>query len=610
MCGIAGWVDFERDLSRQDACLGEMTAALAPRGPDDSGLWLSRHAAIGHRRLAVIDIAGGKQPMAAARVPGGGEIVLTYSGEVYNFRRLRSELEARGHRLRTRSDTEVVLHAYLEWGASAVERMVGIFAFAVWDTDQRQLLLVRDRLGVKPLYYHRYPGGLLFGSEPKAILANPLFTARMSEHSLPMLLNPRLTPAGQTPLLDLAEVRPGHVARLTPSGFAETPYWTLEAREHTDDLDKTVSTVRELVEQIVAEQLVADVPLGTLLSGGLDSSVVAALAAESRRENGAEPLATYSVDFAGADDDFRPTVLRPERDGPYAALTAAHIGSVHRDIVVDDERMRAALPTARRARDLPSLGQLDASMLELFRAVRQTSTVALSGEAADEVFGGYPWFFHDEAVWADTFPWLGDSVRLTDFLAPDIQARIKPGEQEQDLYRSLLAGMSRLPGESGLTARMREALYLSMQGPLAVLLDRKDRMSMAVGLEVRVPFCDHRLLEYAWNVPWEMKTADGREKSLLRMAFADRLPPPVLQRPKSAYPATFSPGYAADVISGIRALAADPDSPMAGLLDRRRIEDAIAAAGRPTLVFANPAHVLTPLLEVDLWMREVGVSVC
>jgi len=610
MCGIAGWVDFERDLSGQGACLGEMTAALAPRGPDDSGLWLSRHAAVGHRRLAVIDIAGGAQPMAATRSPGGGEIVLTYSGEVYNFRQLRTELEARGHDLRTRSDTEVVLHAYLEWGASAVERMVGIFAFAVWDTDQRQLLLVRDRLGVKPLYYHRYPGGLLFGSEPKAILANPLFTARMSEQSLPMLLNPRLTPAGRTPLLDLAEVRPGHVVRLTPSGLAETRYWALEAREHTDDLDKTVSTVRELVEQIVAEQMVADVPLGTLLSGGLDSSVVAALAAEFRRENGAEPLATYSVDFAGADTDFRPTVLRPERDGPYAALAAAHIGSVHREVVVSDERMRAALPAARRARDLPSLGQLDASMLELFGAVRQTSTVALSGEAADEVFGGYPWFFHDEAVWADTFPWLGDAVRLTDFLAPDVRSRIKPRDQEQDLYRSLLAGMSGLPGETGLTARMREALYLSMQGPLAVLLDRKDRMSMAVGLEVRVPFCDHRLVEYVWNVPWEMKTADGREKSLLRMAFADRLPTPVLERPKSAYPATFSPDYASEVISGIRALAADPRSPLAGLLDRRGIEDAIAAADRPTLVFANPAHVLTPLLEVDLWMRELGVTVC
>ncbi|MFD5514950.1 asparagine synthase (glutamine-hydrolyzing) [Streptomyces sp. NPDC127066] len=610
MCGIAGWVDFTRDLSTEGACLARMTGGLAPRGPDGEGVWLSPHAAVGHRRLAVIDIAGGAQPMATTRSPDGGQIVLTYSGEIYNFRELRSELLARGHRLHTRSDTEVVLHAYLEWGAAAVERMAGMFAFAVWDTDRRQLLLVRDRLGVKPLYYHRYPGGMLFGSEPKVILANPLFTARMSEHSLPMAFNSRLAAPGTTPLLGLSEVRPGHVLRFTPDDFAESRYWALEGHEHTDDLDKTVATVRELLEQIVAEQLVSDVPLGTLLSGGLDSSVVAALAAESRRETGSAPLATYSVDFANADSDFRPTTLRPDRDGPYAALTAAHIGADHHEVIVDDERMRAGLPVARGARDLPSLGQFDASMLELFRSVRETSTVALSGEAADEVFGGYPWFHRPDAVWADTFPWMGDGVRLTDFLAPDVQARIGPREQERDLYRTLLAEVTPVPGESRLSTRMRQALYLSLQAPLCLLLDRKDRMSMAVGLEVRVPYCDHRLVEYVWNVPWEMKTADGREKSLLRMAFADRLPPAVLDRPKCAYPASFSPVYAAGVIAGVRALAGDPDSPLAPVLDRQRIEDVIAAADRPTLTHANHAHVLIPLLEVDRWMRDLGVTLC
>lgn len=610
MCGIAGWVDFTRDLSAEGACLGEMTGGLAPRGPDGEGVWLSRHAAVGHRRLAVIDIAGGKQPMVTTRSPGGGQIVLTYSGEIYNFRELRAELVARGHRMRTQSDTEVVLRSYVEWGAAAVERMVGIFAFAVWDTDRRQLLLVRDRLGVKPLYYHRYAGGLLFGSEPKAILANPLFTARMSEQSLPMLFNARLTPSGATPLLGLAEVRPGHVLRFTPGEFAESRYWALHGEEHTDDLDKTVSTVRELLERIVAEQLVSDVPLGTLLSGGLDSSVVAALAAETLRENGSGPLSTYSVDFAGAESDFRPTALRPDRDSPYAKLTAAHIGADHHEVIVDDERMLSALPIARHARDLPSLGQFDASMLELFRSVRETSTVALSGEAADEVFGGYPWFRHPDAVWADTFPWMGDGVRLTDFVAPDVRARIAPREQEQDLYRTLLAEVPGLPGETKLNARMREVLYLSMQAPLSLLLDRKDRMSMAVGLEVRVPYCDHRLIEYVWNVPWEMKTADGREKSLLRLAFGDRLPPAVLDRPKSAYPASFSPGYAAQVISGVRALAGDPASPLAGVLDGQRIEDMISAADRPTMTHANHAHILIPLLEVDLWMRELGVTLC
>lgn len=605
MCGIAGWVDFTRDLSTESVLVAAMTERLRSRGPDSSGTWLSRRAALGQRRLAVIDPAGGRQPMVTTRSPHGAPIVLTYSGEVYNFRQLRSQLVLRGHRFHTRSDTEVVLRSYVEWGIAAVDRMRGMFAFAVWDGDRRELLLVRDRMGVKPLYYHRYPGGLLFGSEPKAILANPLFTARMSEQALPMLFNSRLTPPGETPLLGLAEVRPGHVVRLTEQDCVESRYWSLASHAHTDDLSRTVDTVRGLLTEIVTEQLVADVPLCVLLSGGLDSSVAAALAGENLKS-----LRTFSVDFAGAGADFRPTTLRPERDSPYARLAASHLGTDHHEVVVDDERLLAALPLARRARDLPSLGQFDASMLELFRAVRETSTVALSGEAADEVFGGYPWFHDQDAVWSDTFPWLGDGLRLTDYLTPDAKARIRPREQERDLYKTLLAEVPRLAGESAPQARMREALYLSMQAPLGLLLDRADRLSMAVGLEVRVPFCDHRLVEYMWNVPWAVKTADGREKSLLRMAFADRLPREVLTRRKSAYPASFSPGYAATVVAGVRALARDHDSPLADVLDARQIEELVTAADRPSMVHANHAHVLIPLLEADKWLRELRVTMC
>jgi asparagine synthase (glutamine-hydrolysing) len=577
---------------------------LRLRGPDAAGVWLSPHAAIGHRRLVVLDPDGGQQPMTATRAEGLPPVVLTYSGELYNYRDLRRELTSRGHRFTTRSDTEVVLRAYLEWGAGLVDRLAGMYAFGIWDAQREELLLVRDRLGVKPLYYHPRPSGILFGSEPKAILANPLFRARMPVEALPVLLNPRLAMPGETPLSGLRQVPPGHLVRVDRSGVHETPYWRLVSHEHTDDEPTTITTVRELLRHIVSEQLAADVPRCVLLSGGLDSSAITALAAAQLPGS----LSSYSMDFSGADTDFRPTPLRPEQDSPFARLAARHVGTEHTEVVLDPARLHDAVPAALAARDLPSLGQFDASMYLLFEKIRERFTVALSGEAADEVFGGYPWFFAPETVWSDTFPWLGNGPRLTDCLAPDIRARVRPHDDEHDRYATLLARVPRFDGETGLEARMREVLYLSLQGPLTYLLDRKDRMSMAVGLEVRVPFCDHRLLEYVWNVPWKMKTADGREKSLLRSAVADLLPAEVLQRRKSAYPATFAPAYGEQVLTELDSLLSSPDSALAGLLDVAAVRRLTRQRG-PMMAVADTAHLLLPLIETDRWMRAYGVVV-
>ncbi|MEN8656121.1 asparagine synthase (glutamine-hydrolyzing) [Streptomyces sp. 21So2-11] len=603
MCGIAGWIDFSRDLTLERQTVEAMTGSLYRRGPDSEGVWLAPHVALGHRRLAIVDLEGGKQPMVALRRSPEGPVVLTYSGEVYNFRELRAQLIARGHHFETVSDTEVVLHAYLEWGAAFVDHLTGMFALAIWDAGREELLLVRDRLGVKPLYYHVYGGGLLFGSEPKAILANPLFTARTSEDKLPILFNPRLSMPGETPFTDLRQVQPGHLVRFARSGAHETPYWRLVSREHHDDAATTVARVREILEDVVRHQLVADVELCCLLSGGLDSSVITALAAAHHPRR----LRSFSVDFEGAEDDFRATALRPERDTPFALSAAAHLRVDHTAITLDPEALSTVVPEILLARDLPSLGQFDSSMYLLFQAIRERSTVALSGEAADEVFGGYPWFFDHATVWGDTFPWLGNSPRLTDCLAPDARARIRPDDDERDRYATLRARVPRLTGESGRQARMREVLYLSLQGPLVYLLDRKDRMSMAVGLEVRVPFCDHKLLEYVWNVPWKMKMADGREKSLLRAAAADLLPGEVLRRRKSAYPATFSPAHAKSVRAALDAVLDDRDSPLSGLLDIPKVRELAASQGE-MMTMADNLHLLLPLIEVDRWMRSYNVS--
>ncbi|MGN9764792.1 asparagine synthase (glutamine-hydrolyzing) [Micromonospora sp. SD12] len=606
MCGIVGWLDFTRDLGEDVELIREMTGTMRQRGPDDHGVWVDRHVALGHRRLAIIDLVGGRQPMVAP----DAATVLTYSGEVYNFRELRAELQRRGHVFVERSDTEVVLHAYREWGPACAERLVGMFAFAVWDAPRQQLVLIRDRLGIKPLFYAPLPHGVLFASEPKAIFANPVFRPSVDEAMLPVLLNRRLALPGQTPLRGLHEVEPGHVVTVDRAGVRQECYWRLTTDPHTDDLPTTVGNVRDLLHEVVHQQLVADVPIATLLSGGLDSTATTAIAARAFAARGEGRLATFSVDFPEDEASFRPTVLRPERDAPYVGIASERIGTDHTVVALSSAAVADARPLAMRAMDRPISGQFDASMYLLFAGVRERTDarVLLSGEAADEVFGGYPWFHDPATLSADTFPWLGDAPRLWECLAPDVLRRIRPDELERDHYRRLCAAVPRLPGEDPAEARVREALYLSLQGPLSVLLERKDRLSMASGLEVRVPFCDHRLLQYVWNTPWSMKKADGREKSLLRMAVADLVPEEVLRRRKSAYPAMHDPGYDAAVLGAVNKLVVDETSPLHGLFDPDRVR-ALIESGNRTMTHVNAAHLVLPLLEIDTWMRAYGIGV-
>lgn len=405
MCGIAGWVAFDQDLTARQEVLAAMTETMACRGPDAGGVWVTTHAGLGHRRLAVIDIEGDTQPMTVEQ-DGRPLVTLTYSGEVYNHLELRTELAAYGHRFRTHSDTEVVLHAYLRWGVDFATHLNGMFAFALWDARSEELLLVRDRMGVKPLYYHRTADGVLFGSEPKAILAHPSVDPVVDLDGLRELLTLVRTP-GHAVYRGMAEVRPGHLLRIRREGLTDHQYWALEAREHTDDLATTIGTVRELLDDIVRRQLISDVPLCSLLSGGLDSSAVTALAARGLAAAGKGPVRSFSVDFVGQTENFRPDEFRPTPDSPFAHLLAEHVAAEHRDIVLDaaalaDPRHREAV---LRAADLPTgLGDMDTSLYLLFREIRRHSTVALSGESADELFGGYAWFHQRESVYGGTFP--------------------------------------------------------------------------------------------------------------------------------------------------------------------------------------------------------------
>ncbi|MFJ7071221.1 asparagine synthase (glutamine-hydrolyzing) [Streptomyces sp. NPDC098781] len=597
MCGITGWVSFHQDARTQAPVIEAMTATLAPRGPDAGGVWLGERAAIGHRRLAVIDLAGGAQPMTDPL----GQLVLSYSGEIYNHHELRARLRRSGHEFRTRSDTEVVLRAYAEWGEAVAEHLDGMFAFAVWDERAQRLLLVRDRLGVKPLYWAAVDGGLAFASEPKALFAHPEIRPRVDADGLreaySLLFN-----TGPTVWSGVREVEPGGVLALDRDGVRERRYWRLEPGAHPDDRDATVAHVHDLVSTAARGQLEADVPLCSLLSGGIDSTVLTALLADELRlrEGPHARIRSYAVDYSDQAERFTGDVLRTGHDTPYATEAGAFIGTDHSTVVLDplallDPEHRRAVVAAR---DSPiGVGDMDTSLYLLFGEIRRHSTVALSGEAADEVFGGYPWFHDPEALAADTFPWLlvtGDEAAMP--LNPELDLRI--GEFRDDTYRSALAAVPHLDGETPAEHRQREMQHLSLTRWLRQLLHRKDRLSMAQGLEVRVPYCDHRLVEYAFAVPWSLKNFDGREKSLLRAASTGLAPDSVLRRPKNHYPATHHPDYN----RGLQNLAREAltDDTVRSLADETRIKPCLDTA--PDRLRWGHRLRLERVVDLALWL--------
>ena len=619
MCGICGWVDFERDLGQGAAqrVLADMTATMACRGPDDEGTYVDTHAALGHRRLAVIDLPGGHQPMTVAEKGRADAAALVYSGETYNFRELRERLVLIGHRFATSSDTEVVLQAHRQWGRrdprDAVRELNGMFAYALWDAAIQELVLVRDRLGIKPLYYYPTARGVLFGSEPKAVLANPVAERVLDADGLRRALGFVADPRHAV-FRGLHEVPPGHVVRVSRDGISQQRYWGLADTGHTDDVPTTVRHVRDLLEDTARRQLIADVPLCTLLSGGLDSSALTALAARQSSDR----VRSFAVDFTGYTENFTADDLRGTPDAPYVQDVAAHVGTDHTDITLSTQQLmdpdvRAA---TLHARDLPSgIGDMDTSLYLLFHSIRAQSTVALSGESADEVFGGYRDFHDPDTVAADTFPWLAGRMMNRDPADPglwdaDLVKELDLPGYYEDQYRTALAEVPELTGSAAADPherRMRQICYLYLTRFLPLLLDRKDRMSMAVGLEVRVPFCDHRLVEYVFGTPWAHKTFDGREKSLLRAATADLLPESVVQRVKSPYPSTQDARYEQVLRRQVAALL-ESSSPVLPLLDSDAIRERLATPAEVRAGMAARMR-LEQVLAFDAWLRDYRVTV-
>lgn len=619
MCGIAGMVSFTVDLTDRDDLAVPMSASMAPRGPDQEGRWSDCHALFTFRRNAVIDLARGSQPMVAEDGVHGVCAVLDYTGEIFNAEELRNELAGRGHTFRTHSDTEVVLEAYRAWGAGCAERLRGMFAFAVWDAAQERLVLIRDRFGIYPLYYAEVKDGLLFGSEPKALFASRLCTPVVDRTGLRELFGFTPTP-GLSAFRGVYEVIPGEVVGYDRQGLRRYRYWRLPAREHTDDYATTMATVRDQLEEIIHGQLVSDVPMSLMLSGGLDSSIMCAIATACGGRRAAAPgepatdgkLRTFSADFAYNLSRFQTNEWNPTPDGPFAHLVSKRFGTDHHElrVSVEDSTDRAEQLAVLAAMDRP-VGRLDmyVAMHRLYAMVKEASTVTLVGDGSDEVFGGYAWFHDPERVNSATFPWFGDSYPL-DLLAQLLDRQLLeqldlPG-YVRDRYTEALAEVPYVDGESAHERRMREITYLHVTRYLRIINDRKDRMGMAVALEGRVPFLDHHLVEYAFNVPWSMRSPNGREKGLLREAFADVLPADVIDRRKSPFPRIQDPAYGETLREQLRELMNGGSSPVGDLLDPARLKTVLT---EPPAIQSPVTRVSTEMaIMLDLWVREHKVT--
>ena len=611
MCGITGWIDWKADLTRERRTLEAMTAALANRGPDATGIHRTQHAGLGHRRLTIIDPEGGAQPMT--RRYGDRTYTIVYNGELYNTAEVRRELETRGHTFFTRSDTEVLLVSYIEWGPACVEQLNGIFAFGVWEEHQQRLYLARDRMGVKPLFYAQRGGALLFASELKSLLANPLVRPEVDSEGLSevLFLGPSRTP-GHGVFRGVSELRPGYWLLHDQNQTRLHQYWALESRPHTDDLETTVATVRDLVTDAVRRQLVSDVPIGTLLSGGLDSSVITALAAGEFRAAG-RPLQTWTIDYRDNDQYFQASAFQPDSDAYWARRVNDLLETEPHEVVIDTPELVESLKTAVTARDLPGMADVDSSLYLFCKAIKRELTVVLSGECADEVFGGYPWFRQPEALESDTFPWVRLLPERTALLHPALRSRLDPVSYVADRYHQTVAEVPRLHGEDPVESRRRTMFYLNLNWFMATLLDRKDRMSMAAGLEARVPFCDHRIVEYVWNIPWSMKMCDDREKGILRRAMSGILPDDVLYRRKSPYPKTHNPAYCEAVRNWVLELLDDPGAPLHQIVDAAAVRELARkeapASGMPWFgQLMSLPQLFAFYGQVDTWLRTYKVS--
>ncbi len=559
MCGIAGILSSDIDLRGEKLLVEKMGKTLKKRGPDAAGLYLTPEVALVHRRLSVIDVENGAQPMHF------GKYVIVYNGEIYNTDEVRNELEGFGYRFDTHCDTEVVLKAYDKWGNESVKKLNGIFAYAIYDKKENSLFACRDRIGVKPFFYNKTKNTFSFASKIDTLLCQPYVKSVVDEEGLYeiFMLGPAKT-IGKAIFKDICELPPAFCLTYKNGEIKTYPYWKLEANEFDENEEEAIEHTYLLVKDSIERQLVSDVPLATFLSGGLDSSIISKIASDIYNKSG-KTLDTYSVDYTDNDKYFKKSLFQPNKDSDYIDVISSYIGSNHHNIVLNNVDVANALEEAVIERGIPGFVDIDSSLMLFCKEVKKDFTVCLSGECADEIFAGYPWYHKKEILFENVFPWARNTNIRQRILKNGF---LSDGEEYlQGAYKNTLKNISYLESDDKINKRMREMFVLNLNWFMQTLLARKDNMSMASSLEVRVPFCDYRLVEYAYNMPWNIKALDGREKGILRKAFENDLPKEIAWRKKSPYPKTHNPAYFARVKELLAIALTDKSTPLMDWID-------------------------------------------
>lgn len=613
MCGIAGFFHTKQDYLKNreyfSSVLDTMRKSLKHRGDDEHGIYLSSRCGLAHARLSIIDLETGAQPMI--RKAEENTCAIVHNGEIYNMKELKEELMEKGVSFSTTSDTEVILAGYMTEGISFVEKLNGIFATAIYDEALETLYLFRDRLGVKPLFFMRHENTLLFASELKGLFAYPGNSPAIDKDSLCEVFG--LGPAktyGKGVFKDTKEVLPGTILTVSLDGIRELTYWRLKSTPHEEDFQETIEKTASLIQDAVKKQMLSDVPICTFLSGGVDSSLVTSICAKELKEKGI-PLSTYSFDFKDNSIHFRSNSFQPSEDRPFVEKMVKYCKTEHTYLECDNDDLISNLYEAVDARDLPCMADVESSLLYFCRQVVANHKVALTGECADEIFGGYPWFHKNACFEADCFPWTMDMTPRKLLLRDDVLSTLPLEEYAKNAYEMTISETPLLEGENPTEKRRREIAYLNLKWFMVTLLDRMDRTSMACGLEARVPFADHRIVEYVWNVPWDMKCPNGLVKGLLRYAATGYLPDAILYRKKSPYPKTYNPEYEKLLGSLLLEVLEDSASPLNTYVDKKKVLTFLknpSDYGKPWYgqLMAGP-QLLAYLLQVNYWLKKYAL---
>lgn len=611
MCGIVGIINFHKNILDDKDILFKMENSLTKRGPDEEGHYLSKNVLFGHRRLVVVDKDGGKQPMI--KNIENREYILIYNGELYNTEDLRKDLLNKGFKFNSYSDTEVLLNSYIYYKEKAVEKLNGIFSFAVFDKKENTIFLARDQMGVKPLFYSIKNNNIIFASEIKAILCHPDIKPIVDKKGLTELfaLGPARIP-GSGVFKDIKEIPPAHYMIINKDNCILKEYWDVKAEENTETLEEIINHTRTLLIDAIKRQLVGDVPLCTFLSGGLDSSAISAIVSnEFKKKN--KILTTYSIDYEDNDKYFKSSLFQPTSDEYWAEEMAKFIGSNHKTVTLNHKNLAYALYNATEANDLPQMADVDSSLFLFCKEVRKDFVISLSGECADELFGGYPWFTRTELKYANTFPWsrfINDRLSILN----DGVKKLELEELSQAMYKNTLKKVPHLDNEDKEDFRMRELFYLNIKWFMITLLNRKDRMSMANSLEVRVPFADINLAQYAFNIPSKIKLLEGREKGLLRKSLEGILPRDIIYRKKSPYPKTHNPIYTEIVCSIMKNILNNKTSPILSLIDKEKVRKIVKTKGSSYKVpwygqLMTGPQLIAYLIQVNYWLEKYNIDI-